>query len=162
LPATTLVCLDHGRFQPTEFETGGGDALIDAFRARLIDVYLASYREICDFAAANGLDGSAGIGVLQVLEECWNGGLLPRVTVVHGSATGRSSVAHFMIDGRARSILPDRADALPRTETGRANQFNAIFMREFVRCPLELNLAEACERSVRKALDPQEAMGARI
>jgi sugar/nucleoside kinase (ribokinase family) len=152
LPARTVICIDHGRFRPFDYQRAG-DALKSVFSSGLIDVYLCNYPELRDFAGGAGLKVTEQMSVADVIGLSERAGILPAVTVVRGEPNASSAIAHIAHHGRIERIeLNDNAPS-PKGRLGSENAFNAGFIRELACGLTESGIDVALNESVRCGLE---------
>jgi sugar/nucleoside kinase (ribokinase family) len=127
LPAKTVVFIDHGRFQELDYQRAGA-ALVQAFSAGLVDVYLCSHVEFFDFARINLAPLTQGSSVEETLKLCHEARILPPITVVHGEPGASNAVAYLAYNGQIR--LANLGRLPPGERIGSQDAFNAGFLFE--------------------------------
>lgn len=130
LPAKTIVCIDHGRFQRSDFQRAGA-ALAQAFSSGLIDVYLCSYTEFLNFASSclsPIIPGPPIESIEEALDLCHKFQLLPPVTVVLGEPYADCAVARLAYNGHIK--LAKVGELSPGSRLGAQDAFNAGFIYE--------------------------------
>ena len=149
LPAKTVVCVDHGRFQKEDFERAGA-ALAQAFADGLIDVYLCSHVEFTAFARAN-LGGDLPLGTEEMLKLCYEACILPPVTVIHGEPEVSGAVAYLAYQGQVR--FTKVGEMSPGARLGSQNAFNAGFLYKLACGSEDANVDQALDEAVVHALE---------
>jgi hypothetical protein len=91
--STSLIVIDHGRLMPTIDNPIAVHSLEEAFKNKIIDVYICTYRELWDFLSFINHQplSEPPVDRLQTLQEIAQQGVLPYVTFVRNQMIHRSS-----------------------------------------------------------------------
>jgi hypothetical protein len=151
LPAQTVVCIDHGRFQPEDYRHTGA-ALTKAFSSALVDVYLCSTTEFRDFASGAGVEGAQDRPLEEVIKLCEARQILPPFTVIKGKV-GTAPTAYIAHHGDVETIELSHEVAHTHGRVGKQNAFNAGFLHELGSGQPGSDLYTAVAGAVRCALE---------
>jgi hypothetical protein len=126
LSPNLIVCIDHGRFLP-EDHAKSAEALLDAFKKQLIDVYISTPPELHRLMALADVKVDEGLPTAKKVEAyAQRPNLLPRVTVVRGEVTAESVTALVVVDGCLLAPVTVKPGLPPvRDVPGNNNAFNA-------------------------------------
>ena len=149
LPAKTIVCIDHGKFQQSDYLRAGA-ALKQAFSAGLVDVYLCSYSELLGFAESNLGTLATSSSIEEMLTLCHEANLLPPVTVVHGEPNACGTVAYLAYKGDIKVAKLDSPS--PGSRLGCQNAFNAGFIYELAHGSPHSSINVALDEAIMRAL----------
>jgi sugar/nucleoside kinase (ribokinase family) len=144
LSAGAIVCVDHGRFQVGD-QGVAVRALMDAFKAGLVDCYLCTADEMRDLASGVGLGATGGTSLEEIADRLSQDQHLPRVTAIL-DAGGADIRVHVVVDGKFISLKEVRNAHWRAHRPGPRNAFNAGFLHELAYGNPALDLEEmACE-----------------
>jgi sugar/nucleoside kinase (ribokinase family) len=124
--------------------------LVDAFSARLIDLYVCSPQELRDYARI-AAPAIPELPVERLLQECAAYKVLPLITVVRGEGAAVAR-AHVAIDGQVERIRLDDDVPAPGWRLGTQNAFNAALIHGLSRGPAETPVEVAVREAVREAM----------
>lgn len=158
-----LVCVDHGRFLEHDANPAAAE-LTRAFARDYVDVYLCSFRELCQLAS---LRGTVSIGkgagqididnidseerVLNTLRTLATVRWLPKITVVRSDVDKHRVTAYIILDGEILVESQDRAPFMV-DEPGPRNAFNAGLIYSLVRGDRDEDLRDSLHHAAREAL----------
>ena len=160
-----LVCVDHGRFSASDYTRQAADELVKVFSASLVDVYICSFKELCELAKMQGtvpptkepgrFDPNA-IGsekeALQAIRFMATMQWLPKVTVVRSDVDELQVSAYVVVDGQIIEEHKPRSGPMV-DEPGPRNAFNAGLLHSLARGDRGADLHTTLRRAAQEALD---------
>jgi sugar/nucleoside kinase (ribokinase family) len=152
LPDQTIVCIDHGRFQPEDY-TSVGAALTNAFATGLIDIYLCKETEFRDFAGRAGVATSRERSLVELVKSCEERQILPLFTIISGDPSSATLTAHVAYEGNVEQVELTHEASRTQGRVGTQNAFNAGFLHALGNGSPDSDARSAVIDSVHHALE---------